>query len=208
MVVKFGRAVMLLAAGLTIAGCQYVPHELELKPQVYVSEATVGTNTRVHLRLVDERDDATVGHRAVATIGAKISAKNLPTVVESELRNGLAKKGYQLVPSAEGADAVATFRLRAFKYYIEQGLWSGGQNTSAVLAVDARRSNQDYTNVYRFSNEDRIVTVQDGGALDHAMNAALTSILKKALTDTELDLFLTGRGVVSGGGMPAGPLTN
>ena len=125
--------------------------------------------------------------------GAKVSATSLPTIVESRLREGLIAKGYELVDSEDTADAKVTFRLRAFQFYIEQGFWSGGQNANAVLAADARRGEKDFTNVYRYSNEKRIQVIPDGGGIDTQMNSVLSEVLNKALADTSLDAFLTGK---------------
>jgi YajG family uncharacterized lipoprotein len=129
--------------------------------------------------------------------GAKITAEQLPSIVETQLREGETKKGYTLVPSQEGSEATVTFRLRSFKLGIEQGFWSGGQNVAAALSVDARRGPKDYSNVYRHESEKRIQVIPDGHEIDQVMTAALSEILSKALSDGNLDLFLTGRSISS-----------
>ena len=170
---------------------------MELQPQVDVAQSSVGAGTRLYMRVIDERDDMIVGHRAVGDNGAKITAEQLPSMVETQLREGETKKGYTLIPSQEGSEATVTFRLRSFKLGIEQGFWSGGQNVAAALSVDARRGPKDYSNVYRHESEKRIQVIPDGHEIDQVMTAAISEILSKALSDGNLDLFLTGRSISS-----------
>ena len=138
-----------------------------------------------------------VGHRTVGQSGAKITAEQLPNLVEARLREGETQKGYTLAPSQERSDAMVTFRLRSFKLGLEQGFWSGGQNVAAALTVDARRASKDYSNVYRHESEKRIQVIPDGHEIDQVMTAALSEILGKALSDGNLDLFLTGKSLTS-----------
>ena len=191
------RFSVLLMAALFISGCAWTPHSVDLQPQVGVAQSSVGASTRLYMRFVDERDDMIVGHRAVGQDGAKITAEQLPSVVEARLREGETSKGYTLVPSQEGSDASVTFRLRSFKLGIERGFWSGGQNVAAALSVDARRASKDYSNVYRHESEKRIQVIPDGHEIDQVMTAALSEILSKALSDGNLDLFLTGKSLTS-----------
>jgi uncharacterized lipoprotein len=188
---------ILLMTALFLGGCAWTPHSVDLQPQVSMTGSAVGAGTRLYMRFIDERDDMVIGHRAVGQNGAKITAEQLPGLVEAQLREGETKKGYMLVPSQEGSDAIVTFRLRSFKLGIEQGFWSGGQNVAATLSVDARRTSKDYSNVYRHESEKRIQVVPDGHEIDQVMTAALSEILSKTLSDSNLDLFLTGKSMTS-----------
>jgi uncharacterized lipoprotein YajG len=182
-----------LTLALSVSACAFTPHDVKLAPIPPVAHSMIGSGTDVYFRFTDERDDSTVGHRSVATVGAKISAPNLVPFVEQALRQGLQDKGYHLVSDQSAAAATATFRLRSFKFEIETGFWTGGQNASAVLAVDGLRGQRTYTNVYRSSSEERILVVPGGDAIDAQMNAAISSVVTQALSDGNLDLFLTGK---------------
>lgn len=155
--------------------------------------ATVGDRTSLAFKFSDERDDVTIGHRSVATVGAKISAHRLPAVIEAQLRNILTAKGYRLLSDTPGADAEVVYRLRSFKFDIEAGFWTGGRNAAAALAVDARRRDRTYTTVYRTNSEERILFVPGETEINQQMNAALNDILTKAAADTQLDQVLTQR---------------
>lgn len=184
-------AVAVLMIGLS--GCAWTPHQVKVAPQVSVAPSDLGRDTKVFFRFTDERDDTTVGHRSVATVGAQITAPQLDDQVQLQLKDSLQKKGYQLVTSEAAADDTLTFRLRAFQFYIEKGYFSGGQEASAVLAVDALRRGLTYTNVYRHNSDQRIQFVPGGDDIDAQMNLVLSDILQQAATDTSLDAFLTGR---------------
>ena len=190
---RLAYVISIIAVGASLAGCAFTPHELELKPSANVVASTVGQNTRLYYRFSDERDDAVVGHRGAGAVGSKITAESLPHVVDQQIRDGLKAKGYQLVDNETGADAKVTFRLRAFKFDIETGFFTGGQNTSAVLAADAWRAGKTYTNVYRYNSEERIMFVPGGNTIDNQMTQALNQILSKALADAALDGALTGK---------------
>jgi uncharacterized lipoprotein YajG len=126
--------------------------------------------------------------------GARISAMTLPAVVENQLREGLMKKGYQLVPSEIGANAVASFRLRAFSISLEMGFFSGGQNENVTLAVDATKSGRTFTQIYRYSQEQRVQFVPTESEIDQLLNQALTDVIRQTLSDGRLDTFLTDKG--------------
>ncbi len=84
------------------------------------------------------------------------------------------------------------YRLRSFKFEIEQGFFTGGRNAAAALAVDASRNGQSYNNVYRSNSEQRILFVPGESEINQQMNAAMNQILAQAAADANLDRFLTG----------------
>jgi uncharacterized lipoprotein len=184
-------AVPIVAVLLLLTGCAFTPAELELRPQVRVPDTVIGEGTAVSFRFIDDRDDVTIGHRSVATVGAKISAQQLPATVERILREILTEKHYRIVADQNAAAAEVTYRLRSFKFEIETGFFTGGRNSSAVLTVEARRRGQEYSHVYRDNSETRILVVPGEADINQQMNAALSRILTEAANDNDLDRFLT-----------------
>lgn len=182
-----------LAAVFSLSACAFTPHDVQVKPTAQAVASSVGQGTRVFFRFIDDRDDVTIGHRGVGSVGAKISSGDLPQSVEAQLRDELLKKQFQIVGSEVGSDASVTYRLRSFKFGIEQGFFSGGRNAAAALAVDAQRGSRTYANVYRYNSEERIMFVPGGDEIDNQMNAALNQILTKADTDEALDRLLAGQ---------------
>ena len=164
-----------------------------MKPTSSTVSSDIGHGTTVSFKFIDERDDVTVGHRGVATVGAKISAEDLPRMFENNLRQDLTGQQFNLVPEGQHADAEVIFRLRSFKFDIESGFFTGGRNASAALAVDARRGDKTFNNVYRYNNEQRILFVPGESEINQQMNAALNEILAKAYDDAGLTRFLAGK---------------
>ena len=177
---------------LLLSACAFTPHNVTVDPKVTMADSDIGNGTRVYFRFVDERDDTVVGHRAAGTMGAKVTADNLPHVVETTLRDGLVKKHFTLSDQQAGTDASVIYRLRSFKFDIETGFFTGGRNSAAALAVEARRGERSYDKVYRFNDETRIVFLPGESEIDQQMNGALSDILDKALSDTDLDRMLAG----------------
>jgi uncharacterized lipoprotein len=189
--IVFSCAMMLGTLGV-LSGCAFTPAELALKPPTSMSNSDVGHGTPVSFKFVDERDDVTVGHRGVSTMGAKISAQDLPGMMEADLRKDIANKQFAIAQDGQHADAEVIFRLRSFKFDIESGFFTGGRNANAALAVDARRGDKTYNNVYRYNSEQRILFVPGESEINQQMNAALDQILTKAYDDGELSRFLSG----------------
>jgi uncharacterized lipoprotein YajG len=188
------RGVGGLLASLTImilsAGCVFTPHEVQIAPTTQAVSSEIGRGTRVFFRFIDDRDDVTVGNRGISGNGAKINAADLPRTVEAELRKGLQQKQFELVPVETSADAAVTYRMRSFKFAIERGFFTGGQNAAAALAVDARHKDRSFANVYRYNDEQRIVVAPGGDEINRQMNAVLSDLLQQANADKELDRFL------------------
>jgi hypothetical protein len=98
-----------------------------------------------------------------------------------------------VLTSEEGAAPQAvTFRLRAFKFGIEQGFFTGGRNATASIAVEGTRGTAQYQNVYRSNDEERITAVPTEGSINTQMNSALDAVLIKAFADQRLSAFLKG----------------
>ncbi len=190
------RSLLLMSAMgcvLLLTGCTFTPAALVLKPPTDTSGSDIGQGVPIAFKFVDERDDVTIGHRGVATVGAKISSEDLPAVVESDLRKDITNKHFTIVSEGQHADAEVIFRLRSFKFDIESGFFTGGRNANAALVADARRGDQTYNNVYRYNSEQRIIFVPGESEINQQMNAALNEILTKAHEDAELAHFLAGK---------------
>lgn len=164
-----------------------------LRPMAVAGNSDLGRGTKVYFRFVDERDDVVIGHRGVGGNGAAINTTDLPKVMETSLRDALSRRGYQLVDAEQASDASVTYRLRSMKFDISQGFFTGGEDVTAAMAVEAKRGNRTYDQVYRYNDEQRDVVVPTGNAIDDHVNTALTSILQQAYGDNNLDSTLIGK---------------
>lgn len=193
MTTKFIKALGVAAALALLTSCAFTPHDLELHPTVQPVESGIGHDTRLFFRFVDDRDELTVGNRGAGLMGAKVSAANLPQLIEAQLHLDLQKKAFQFASSESGADATVIYKLRSFSFKIETGFFTGGRDANAALAVEAIRNGKTYDKIYRSTSETRILFVPTGDEIDGQMSAALNDILTQADKDQDLDRFLTAK---------------
>lgn len=178
---------------ILLSACAYTPHNVAVSATAPTISSGIGTNVTTRLVVLDDRDDLTVGQRAVAGMGADISATSLIETFTREVRLGLQAQGFTVVDEDATAPSEIEVRLRAFKYYVEEGFWSGGENISTVVAVEANRDEAKYRNVYRSSDEKRIQAISSGDRIDRLMNAALSEVLSQIMRDKKLMNTLAGR---------------
>ena len=108
-------------------------------------------------------------------------------------RVGFEAKGFGIVDNKTAANARVEARLRAFKFFIESGFWTGAENTDVVIAVEARNGADDYKKVYRMSGEESALVVPGGEDIDQKLNAGLTQVLGQIMRDEQLMQFLVRR---------------
>jgi uncharacterized lipoprotein YajG len=187
------RILTAILAAVSLSACAFTDHDAVLRSSAIPGTSQIGQGTKLYFRFVDDRDDVVLGHRATGGNGAKITAAGLPNLVEDSLRYALVQKSFALTPVEQDADASVIYHLRSFKFDLSMGFWTGGENSAAALAVDARRKDRSYDKVYRYNNEERTIVVPAGSQIDDQMNVGLTSILGQAYGDAALDRFLAGR---------------
>ena len=122
--------------------------------------------------------------------GADITVNNIIPALETELKEGLEAKGFTVVSSKDSADAEFQANLRAFKFFIETGFWTGAENINVVIKVEAEKGTDDFERNYRVSEEDRTMVIPAGEVIDDKLNAALEVVLSKIMADEELMAFL------------------
>ncbi len=140
--------------------------------------------------VVDDRDDLVVGQRGAGLQGADITAKDIIPALEREMKRGLEAKGFRVVSSTEPANAEVQANLRAFKFFVETGFWTGAENISVVVKIEAERGGDDFERNYRVSEEERVMAISAGEVIDVKLNGALSFVLEKIMSDEELMAFL------------------
>ena len=181
---------MTLMASTLLASCAFTPHNVAVNPETTAAPSTIGEGTTLALKVVDDRDDIVVGQRGVGMQGADITANGIIPAIESELKSGLEAKGFTVLPARSDADAEFEARLRAFKFFIESGFWTGAENTSVVINVEAEKGSKDYERGYRSNTEERTMVIPAGASIDEKLNGALSVVLNKIMADSELMEFL------------------
>ena len=173
-----------------ISACTFVPHEVNVTAKAPKTESGIGAGVIIELQVIDDRDSMVVGQRGAGMFGADITAGNVMNVLEGELSAAFRAKGFIIATLDSEADAEVEVRLRAFKFFVETGFFTGAENASAVVAIEAEKRSKDFDRSYRSSSEDRILFVPGEGAIDDKLNAALSDVLKQIMADRELLEFL------------------
>lgn len=189
---KLNRYTIPVLVALVTVGCTFTPKELTLEAKPTLTNSNVAEGTVIHFSFIDDRDDVAIGVRGTGNMGSKITAQNLAEYVERELRTGLVEKGYRLVDVGSDDVPSITYRLRAFKFSLNMGFWTGAENKTAIIRADANRNGKTFAETYRFDDEDRDVFVPGGKELNRELNEALAAVMSDALNDRTMDAFLMG----------------
>ena len=189
------RSLVAIITVLLFSGCAFTPHEVQMTATAPRLTSDVGQGVTVGVRIVDDRESSTVGQRGVGMQGADVSANSLITHIERQTRQLLSDKGFKIVDynDSETADVKLTVSMRAFKFFIETGFWTGANNVDVILKSEARRGAEDYVNTYRFNNEERMLVVPDGAGIDDMLNSALLDVFTKMAADSDLYKFLANK---------------
>lgn len=178
--------------GFALSACAFTPHDVEVTAKAPTDVSTVGEGVNIVIELIDDRETTTVGQRGAQMMGADITANQVMATLERELTAGFEAKGFTVVNSVEAADAEVETRLRAFKFFIETGFFSGTENTSVAVGIEGKRGNSDYDRVYRSSSEHGALFVPAAASIEDKLNAALTDVLNKIFSDDKLMNYLAG----------------
>lgn len=193
------KPLVALIAAFTVAACAFTPHEVAVTGGATVEPSTIGAGRTIQLQVIDDRDSLVVGQRGVGMQGADITAGNVLETLERELIAGFEAKGFRVTTTDIDADADVEARLRAFKFFIESGFWVGAENTSVVVAIEAKRAGRDYDRTYRSSSEVAAMVVPAGTEIDAKLNAAFADVLGQIMADEALLGFLAGGGAAPSG---------
>ena len=187
---RFSRVTVCFAALVTASACAFTPHEVSITAEPSTTPSSIGDGVSVAFKVVDDRDDLVVGQRGAGMQGADITANGIIPAIEKELKEGIEAKGFRIVSMGDAADADFEANLRAFKFFLETGFWTGAENTNVAIRVDAKKLDREFVGMYRSNSEERTLVVPDGEAIDTKLSAALSEVLTDILEDRELMKFL------------------
>lgn len=179
-----------LAVAVTVSACTYTPHDVEIKAQAPKAKSTIGAGVKVNLQVIDDRESQIVGQRGAGMIGADITAEDIMQVLAAELATMFEANGFSVWVPGSSSDAEVEARLRAFKFFVEAGFFTGAENASVVVAIEAEKNGRDFDRTYRSSSEHDVVFVPGGSSIDTRLNAALSDVLHRISSDRELMSFL------------------
>lgn len=185
-----------LAITLLSSGCTWTPHRVQLTATAAeVSGPRIKSEAKLHLNVLDDRDQHTVGQRGVGNIGADVSAPQIMGYLKTQVTQGFQAQGFTLVEDWATADARVTIALRSFQWQTTMGFFSGGEDVFVSLRADARnkRTDDELTRTYQYDNETRAIFVAHGAEISEKMNAGFSSVLRQLFTDVQLTRFLEAK---------------
>ena len=185
--------IFLLVMSMFLGACAYTSQEAELAPSVDIEASNIGAGKQVALKVVDERTTKTLGHRGSAFIkGAKITTdQDVASVFFGTLQTALAKLGFTTVAFTPGDENSLRVDIRELNYYTSTGFWTGGVHTKAAAKVTAGEGSYPFEKVYTSEGEKRVVFVPGADKNTATINATLSDLITKIVTDQELVEFLT-----------------
>ncbi len=174
----------ILVIALTLPACAITQMEAKLDPQVDVTASNEGQGIEVGVSAIDERPTKNLGQRAPG--GAQITySGDLAALLQERIIQGLNQKGFQAIGGAvEGVNIKV--EIRSLNYEVSTGWFTGGINVDSAIKVYVNGGGENYENLYRSSNEERIVFVSGAGANNERLNTALQDVLKQLLEDKAL----------------------
>ena len=176
-----------------LSGCAYIDQNLRVEPQVTIMQENIGQGKKIALRVVDDREDSTIGRRAngYGMDSAKISTdQDLVELLKSSFIDGMRKKGFEPVGDND-SNVSLKVELRSLSYDTSTGLWTAGNIGKAALKILAtKESNKTFEKTYRSQNEIRTAFIASQETNAKIINAALSDALNKVFSDNELWDFL------------------
>lgn len=187
----------LLLAGMLLAGCALSPQIVSVKPALEVGDQrTIGQRARVALNVLDARTSPIIGRRGgVYERTATISTEgDITAAVRGELARALEALDFVVVGPTAPADASLTVQVERIGYTAQGGDFVRGLQTSASVRVDARRGSRTFTGTYAGEQEKDTLTAPDAEENEALINAAISKVLQRLVSDTELLRFMASGG--------------
>lgn len=189
-------AVVLLGA-VVLGGCALSPQVVSLNPTLETAEhRTIGEGTRLGLSVVDARPSPVVGQRGgvYEKTAAIRTAGDVTPALRRELARALEAVGFSVVTGAARVDAALTVEIADISYRARGGTFVRGVETSATLRAEARRGQRTFTGRYRGRQSKDVLTAPGEAENQALINAAVSNVLQRLVSDSELLGFLAGGG--------------
>ena len=186
-------AALTLVGALGAAGCAWTSHEVELTATPPgASSASIGEGVRLHVTVIDDRDQRVVGQRSVGAVGSDISSPQLMDYLQRQVVQGFQSRGFILTSKSEPNDMSVMIFLRSFKWHTQMGFWTGGENVHVAIKADATNAatKESLVKTYHYDQEKRILFISFGETITKKMNAGLTDVLAQLFSDDDLMRFL------------------
>lgn len=185
--------VMWMLLALVPGGCALSPQTVDVKPSIDTASLARGGDGRtIALDVADNRGSAVIGTRGGVYSGTSEirTGADIKTSVRNEVSRALQAMGYRVAAAGEPADAALTVIIDSIDYN------AIGQNVvkaveiAATLRVVSKVDNREYTGRYRGKRTSDVLTAPGVEENEKMINAAISHVLERVLTDAELHKFM------------------
>lgn len=183
----------IILLSLFISACALSPQTIDIRPSVELSNsADTGKGRTVAVTVVDDRKSAVIGTRGgvYASTSEIRTSDDIKTPIRDELANRLRELGFVVMDSAESADATLKLIVDSIEYAASGEPVVRSVETAATMRVIAKVKNREYTGRYRGTRTTDVLTAPDVEDNEAMINAAVSRVLERLLTDVELHAFL------------------
>lgn len=186
-------SVIVLMAALT--ACALSPQKVTIRPDIDLSDVnTVGNDATVSLETIDNRPSRVIGTRGgvYASTSEISTAEDIRTPIRTELTEALQQMGYQVVASGQASDSVLKIFVDAIKYEVQEGNVTDVIEITVTLRAVCKAGKREYTGRYRSTRSREAMTKPKPEENEAMINATMSHVLKRVLTDQQLLEFMRG----------------
>jgi len=177
-------------------GCALSPQSINIDPAIDTSGlSTMADGPALALAVDDNRGGDVLGTRGGVYAGtAEIrTTGDIRAPVRRELAAALETMGYRVVESGNSADADLRVIIDEVNYQAIGDSVVKAVEIAVVLRVAATVDNREYTGRYRGRRTTDVLTPPNTEKNETMINEALSHVLERVLTDSELHTFLRGK---------------
>jgi uncharacterized lipoprotein len=184
-----------LLAGVLLAACALSPQIVSIRPVLEAGgERSIGQQAIVALSVLDTRTSTIIGQRGgIYERTATISTEgDITGPVRGELAKILQALNFAVVEPGGPADVTLTVHIERIAYAAWGGDFVRGVRTDASVRVAAERGSRTFTGTYRGNHEKDTLTAPNAEENEALINAAISKVLQRVVSDAELLRFMAG----------------
>jgi uncharacterized lipoprotein len=176
------------------SACAFNAQAIKISPMMTLPSSDIGKGRDILLNVVDERPKQVIGHRGTAYGAAAeiTSSEDVAVVIREKVSAGLSANGFKVVTGSSSARTSMKVEIRLIEYTTSTGFWTGGVHTRAAFKGICRNGRQDYENLYRQENEERVMVVPDAETNEQWINLVVGQALDKIFSDRQMLECLSG----------------
>ena len=186
-----------LIAAVLFSGCALAPHKpVAIKPELSVTESTIGQNQKIWINVSDERPRPTLGTRGISGIGSEISIEGqLSLALRNSLTDGLRRLGFSPIDNRISDARELRVEVRNLDYTVMAGFWTGTLRTECILkGFCVVGETRPYENIYHGEYQETIVFYKSEEDNERYINSAVSQAVNALLADPQMIRWLaTGK---------------